>query len=337
MMNRGLFSSILNNEEYKKSDKEWIVELQRYHMYWYDLVVNPGEVSDYFNTKKLIVNYLRYVKRCVEESLEKRFIYFICSRTKVRFNLKKKPTFNPITRTVKIHILLGGERKKSSFKVRFYDESSNRFYYPNIVLTEKYITITDPVGNLTTASVHDFLSSSRVSLGLCSNIEYVGYTENPHSRPTNGAHTGLNEVLYKVSNESFDTLIYFNVFKVTAKASSDNSMLNFMFANSMTDEIGAELEGKVIEKCFILYFDSDNQTKNKEKERSELTNNLLDMVDNNKINAVHVGYGFEEAHDYVFFSSSAIPPSHKHIFNVRVVNGELDINKGSGQFEAVGW
>lgn len=337
MLSRGLFSSIINNEEYRSSEKEWIVELQRYHMYWYDLVINPGEVADYFDTRSLIVEYLKHIKQCVEESLEKRFIYFICSRTKVRFNAKKKPTYNPITKTVKIHILLGGEQKKTSVKVKFFDGALNRFWNPKIVLTDKYITITDSRGDLTTASIHDFLSGTRVNFGLHSNVEYVGYTENPHLRPTNGAHSGLNEVLYRVPNDSFDTLIYFNVFKVTTNAVSADSMLNFVLSNAMTDEIGAELEGKIIEKCFILYFDSKNQTKNKEKERSELTNNLRKIIDENRIRAIHIGYGFEEAHEYGFFASSSIPPSHEHIFNVKVVDSKLEINRGSEQFEAVNW
>ncbi|EPO4491378.1 hypothetical protein ACUAW6_003429, partial [Vibrio cholerae] len=89
-MNRGLYSSMITNNLYRDSDKEWVVELETYHRYWYDLVVNPCEIADYFDTRKLIVNHLKQVKKEVEEHLEKRFVYFICSRERVRFNTDKK-------------------------------------------------------------------------------------------------------------------------------------------------------------------------------------------------------------------------------------------------------
>lgn len=98
-----------------------------------------------------------------------------------------------------------------------------RFSNLKIDLTDKYITLTDSNGDLTTASVHDFLEGSDINLGISSNVEYVGYTENPHTRPTNGSHTGLSDTLYKVSNEDFDTLIYFNVFKVITEGCRYNS------------------------------------------------------------------------------------------------------------------
>ena len=332
-MNRGLYSSIIQNEEYRNSQKEWIVELQRYHMYWYDLVVNPFEVADYFDTRKLIVEYLKTVKRNVEETLEKRFIYFICSRTKVRFNTRKPPTYNPFSKKVTIHLLVGKNEKKKSVKCKFYDKNISGFFNPKIDLTDKYITLTESNGDVTTGSIHDFLSGSDINLDICSNIEYVGYTENPHTRPTNGAHAGLSEALYKVSNENCDTLIYFNIFKVTTRTINDNSMLKFILPNAMTNEIGAEVEGKIIEKCFILYFDSENQTKNKEKERCELTNNLRKMVAENNIKSVHINYELEDPHDYGLFSSSTISPNYSHSFTVKLVDDSLEVKKGSELFE----
>jgi len=269
-----MFSSIVDNDIYQQSEKEWIVELQRYHKYWYDLVVNPGEVADYFNTRKLIVDYLKSIKKQVEENLEKRFVYFICSRTKVRFNTNKKPFYNPITKNVKIHILIGKEGARRTISCKFFDIHKNKFFRPQIKLTEKYITITDSRGDLTTASIHDFLEDTNISLGIDSKVEYVGYTKNPHTRPTNGAHTGLSDVLYKIADENRDSLIYFNVFKVMTRAVSSNSMLNFAIANAMTDEVNAELEGSLIEKCFIFYFDSINQSRNKDKELLELKKSL---------------------------------------------------------------
>ncbi len=326
-MNRGLFSSISNNEAYAEADKKWTVELQRFHKYWYDLVVNPNEVAEYFDTRKLIVDYLKGVKKAVEQSLEKRFVYFICSRTKVRFNTKKKPFFNPFTKKLKIHILIGKKEKKTSIQCRFFDRGVGKFTNPKIDLTDKYITITDSRGDLTTASIHDFLDGSNINLGISSNVEYVGYTENPHTRPTNGSHTGLSDTLHRAADENCDTLIYFNIFKVITEATSKNSMLNFVIPNSMTDEIGSELEGKVIEKCFIFYFDAINQNRNKKVELSELKNSLIKMTKENKIGSITFHYEFEDVNDYAIFSSSSVKPNYCHRFSVCLENNHVEVKR----------
>ncbi|MEL7982603.1 hypothetical protein AAG584_21405 [Vreelandella titanicae] len=334
-MTRGIFSSVADIDTYKQAEKVWVVELQRYHKYWYDLVVNPNEVADYFDTRKLIVDYLRGVKKQVEENLEKRFVYFICSRTKIRFNTGKKTTYNPITKKVKIHVLIGKEKIRKSITCKFYDIHENKFCRPKVDMSEKYITITDSSGDLTTTSIHDFLEDANVFLGIDSKVEYVGYTKNPHTRPTNGSHTGLSDVLYKIADENHDALIYFNVFKVSTRAISQNSMINFMIANAMTDEVDVEFEGSLLEKCFIFYFDSVSQSRNKEKELIELKKALHKISVENNINSIHISYEFEKTNEYGIFSSSKVSPKIGHIFTIRKTGEDVEITSGSEIFESV--
>lgn len=313
---RGIYSEFIDNEVYKESEKDWYVELSRTDMYWYDLLINPTDSGYSFDTRNLIVEYLKNLKKEIEENLEKRFIYFICSRKKVRFNTNKKPQYNPITKKVKIHLLIGREKKKASAKIKFYDVVTNRFSNPTIELTDKYITLTNDSNNKITMSIHDFLSRTDVSFGHSTQVQYVGYTENPHTRPTNGSHSGLNEILHEVSNEEYDTLLFFNLFKVTSRAKNATAMLNFILPNSMTNEIGAEIEGKLIEKCFIFYFDSIYQTKNRDKEMGELKNNLIKLSNENKISSIQFCYELESPNDYWKFFSSKISPKHRHVFTV---------------------
>ncbi|SEC92086.1 hypothetical protein FIV41_18045 [Pseudomonas marginalis] len=332
-MSRGMFASIAASDAYKNADKEWCVELQTYHKYWYDLVVNPNDVADYFDTRKLIVEYLRAVKKHVEESLEKRFIYFICSREKVRFDTNKKPSFNPITKKTKIYIRVGKYQKKRSIHCKFYDVHSEKFCMPEISLSEKYITIADSEGDLVTSSIHDFLEEANIALGLDSKVEYVGYTKNPHTRPTNGAHTGLSDALYKVADENRDSLIYFNLFKVITRAVNGGAMLNFAMANAMTDEVDVDLEGELLEKCFIFYFDSVSQNRNKEKELLELKGHLSRVSSEHKISTIDVVYEFERPSEYGLFSSSKVLPKHRHAFTIRQVGGDVEIAREPSRFE----
>jgi hypothetical protein len=331
-LNRGIFSSLLDNAAYKTSRKNWSVTLQRTYIHWYDLLVNPNDASDLFDTRKLISDYLKQLKEAVEKNLEKRFVYFICTRKKVRFNKNKNPSYNIFTKRLKIHLLVGKMQEKIVITTRFFDVATSSFSKPEILLTDKYITLTDSRGSKTTLSVHDFLAESETDLGYSSKIEYVGYTKNPHQRPTNGVHAGLNEVLYKVSSDDVDTFIVFNLFKVTANAKNIDFKFNFIVPNSMIDEIQVDLEGQILEKCLILYFDSDNQTKNKDKESGELKQKLIKISKENYINSIHFCYELERQNEYWLFSSSKVQAQHKHIFTVSLVNGTPEIKSGSTFF-----
>lgn len=330
-MNRGFFSSVAKTEAYSNMKKEWMVALDQYHRYWYDLVVNPNEVAEYFDSRQLIVDYLKRVKAEVEAGLEKRFVYFICSRERVRFNTAKAPSYNRLTGATKLYVLIGGSRKKKVIRCKFYDIQRQRFYKPKIELSEKYITITDVGGQLITASVHDFLADTSTSLGFDSRVEYVGYTKNPELRPTNGGHTGLSDTLHRLADDGRDSFIYFNLFKVVAWANDEAFMLNFAMANAMTDEVNVELEGKILEKCFIFYFDAAGQNRNKKNELAEFKKNLQSISREQKITKIRVHYEFEEPNEYGVFSSSKIRPIKRHVFTIEITEEGIKIIEEGGE------
>lgn len=332
-MSRGIYASLVTNALYKSSDKEWVVVLEAYHKYWYDLIVNPGEASEYFDTRKLIVAKLKQIKTEVEEHLEKRFVYFICSRERVRFNINKKPSFNPFTKKTTLHLLVGEKATKRKIKCIFTNKQTRKACKTDISLTEKHITLKDSTGYRFTYSIHDFLEILDISLGIDSRVEYVGYTKNPESRPTNGSHTGLSDVLYQIAEEKRDAFIYFNTFKVISKTVNSAANIQINIANAMIDEIDVELEGLILEKCFIFYFDSKNQTRNKDKERKELENYLVKLDTDYNIRAIHVRYEFEIPNEYGVFSSSKIPANIGHIFTVTKDLDGINIKQGSTVFD----
>lgn len=330
-MNRGFLSSIVNTKAYMEAEKEWAVELQLHHRYWYDLVVNPHQAGEGFDSRKLIVDYLKRLKSEVEAVLEKRFVYFICSRERVRFNLQKKPSYNLFTRVTKLHVLIGKNQEKKVISCRFFDEQRRRYYKPNIEVSEKYITTKNAKGDAYIQSIHDFLDNPNISMSLESRVEYVGYTKNPQSRPTNGSHTGLSDMLHRLVDNGRDSFIYFNLFKIITKASNQSLMLNFAMANSMTDEIGVELEGKILEECFIFYFDAASQNRNKTNELSEFKKNLQRLSKDRKIERIHIHYQFEEQTEYGVFASSQVLPSSRHVFTIQMKENGVEITDENGK------
>ena len=109
-------------------------------------------------------------------------------------------------------------------------------------------------------------------------------------------------------------------------------MFQFSIANSLIDEVKVDLEGLIIEKCLILYFDANNQTKNKIRERSELKNNLNTLSSDNKIDLIHFIYEFENECEYFKFYSSKIVESYRQTFTAKLDCDEPSIYQGTKLF-----
>jgi len=330
LLSRGIFGSLLKHKGYTDSSKDWVVELLRTDMYWYELIVNGNDNVD---TKKKIFGQMKELKDQVESNLEKRFVYFICSRKKVRFCPVILPEFLPAIGKYKITVLLGKDNISKEIFIDAFYEKTGFLLTVEIEETGKFIYFCHENGDKTMFSVHDFLLEYDVNLGIETVVQYVGYTKNPNSRPLNGVHGGLNEILYKVSNDDNDILFFFNLFKVLTIAKNNELNVNFTVANSMIDEVKVDKEGFVIEKCFIFYFDSINQTKNKMKEKKEIENDLLFFANNHKINSVSMCFEVDSESEYYKFSSSKVKGKNRHVFTTKLENNLLVIEDGSIMFD----
>lgn len=326
-MSRGSVKTLLEHDVYRNASKHWVVELIQSTMYWYELIVNPPKE---FDTKKHISQALSELKNIVEEQLEKRFIYFIVSRKRVRFSTKKpRYSFWGLGKKLHIYIEEGKEKRLKKISVDVIDPTTLKPIKPNVTTTDRFIIFTNEKGDELLFSIHDFLQNFDVKLGHASIIHYVGYTKNPQNRPIDGAHSGLNDILYKVSNEDNDIFVYYNLFKVTAHGVNSNCNINFFVANSMTDEVQVDKEGLIVEKCLIMYFDSENQTKNRVNETTELENSLVALAGENKIASISMIYEMDEPSEYFKFGSSSIAASDRHVFSCTMKNGKLELERSS--------
>ncbi|MFN1582924.1 hypothetical protein [Vibrio rotiferianus] len=329
-MERGIFDFMQHDSVYKNSQKEWLVTLQQSQMYWYELLVNE---HDEINTRKLIFSEVKELKKQVEASLKKRFVYFICSRIKVRFCAETPPVLTPYYGFMKLRVLIGRDEKIREFVVPVACDENYLAILPEIDETGRFITFCHPSGIKRCFSVHDYLMTIGVNLGYSTKVEYVGVTKKPQDRPLNGVHGGLGDVLYNVSNEDNDILIFFNTFKVITNAEQNKYNINYHIPNSMTDEVKVGKEGEVIEKSFRFYFDSRTQKRKRAKERKELINDLKNMVHENNIGLLNVLFEVEEDSEYYQFYSSRVNPRKSHCFTVKISENDLCLEDFEGTFD----
>lgn len=292
--------------------KVLVIRLKFYHQFWYDLLENKNAVAEYFDTRDLITKKLKEIENALGNN--RRFVYFICSREQIRFDTSRKPRYKCFSSSI-IYIPIITDGKKSIIKVELVEfrniSNKNR---PKIEITDKYITFSFPSGNKKTMHIHKFIEDAKIFLGHSNKVEYVGYTKNPSSRPTNGSHTGLIAILYKFMslNVNRDIMIYFNEFSYYLDDDKFETNLN--------------IEENIIEKSFISYFDSNSQDRNREKEEIELINSLK-KLEKEKIFSIFFDYEFAVKNGYSNFSSDAVPDSHIHNFSVCLYGKKIIIDK----------
>src|SRR5262245_45283947 len=113
-MTRGTFSDLGQNEIYQGSPKQWYVELERSNCHWHELIVNANED---FDVRDGIADQLQAFKQAVQHSGDRRFIYFITSRKKVRFSHQYQRNYSPSDSTLSCYLEVGRERKLVELKV----------------------------------------------------------------------------------------------------------------------------------------------------------------------------------------------------------------------------
>lgn len=300
---------LIKSELYKKSTKELVVGLKEFHRYWYDLIVFPNAVADYFDSRELIRKKLATLKKEISEHFDKHFVYFIVSRKLVRFDIENEAIIN--TNDIRVKLLIGKDRQEKIINF------SLDFAVYKIDLLDKYITIWKNENLKYTYTIHEFLDHFNINLGIYNKVEYVGYTKNPDTRPTNGSHSGLNDVLYKVPNNDNDFLIIFNIFETLVKAYNEKIDYRFLVMNPLE----AKLEGELIEKCLISYFNSDNQNRNRTKEEKEIIN----TINNEGFNSVTINYEYELVNDYSYFFSNSRRVNKRHFFTIKANSDSLEL------------
>jgi len=323
-MPRGIFDFIKKEPAYSSLQKNWHIELCRYDQFWYDLIIDPPEG---FDTRAMATKYLKDLKSEVKRSLDKRFIYFVSTRKRVRLSIKKQPKYLFFRDYIDVYLEIGREKERKKIRIDMREAKKKYGTRPKVQVTDRIISFTYSPTLKVSMSVHDFLEKFSISFGFESEVKYVGYTENPFDRPISKPHLGLSRVFYKTDTQDLDTFVCYNLFKVLTVTEENSGPIMFCVANSVIDEVGVDQEGKLIEKLFIQYFNAEAQEVNKSSEMGELNNSLNDIMSNFKIKSISVHYEPDSESDYLLFGSRCVPASFSHKFTCISNNGQVEISK----------
>jgi hypothetical protein len=326
-MTRGFFNTLLSVPGYRDAKKTWHITLERSDFFWYELVVNPPSSHD---TKQNIANYLNELRAGVEATLEKRFIYFYISRKKVRFDTARPPKYSLFGGSLKINLIVGGkDRRKISVPLPKVD---GRRIKPTVSVDERFIYFQTPTIS-TIASVHEFLQLNKLSLGIASEVQYVGITKDPAQRTLSREHRGYADAIYFAPTSENDIFLAVNTFKVMSDTTTEDGGFRIVSANSMTDEIPAGHEGLVIENALIHYFDTKAQESDKISSWTKFKNLLNLTLGAKNINSVSIHMELEDPSEYDALGSRGIKANTSHSLVWGLKDGEPKLTKFGSEEE----
>jgi hypothetical protein len=308
---RGVLRGVVN----PSGEKLWRVDLLDSQMIWYELVLR--NLHPEVDSRTAMKGVIRQLKRKHEDYFNRRFVYFICSREKVRFSVQRQARFSFLRRKLVIHLEIGSERrlKRCVVPAALLRRISGigRSVLPQVENSDIAITCTYPGGQKVTTSIHDFLLDAGINLGINTCIHYVGMTKNPDTRPLLRKHDGRTRTLALTRDASRDIFFFYNTFAVRCLASDPHIV--YWLSNAMTDEVDIQTEGLLLEKLLIGYFKPDCQG-NLQSECTQLQNLFWKLADSRKITRMSVDLEVLDTSEYYTFYSSQAPPSSAHVFSV---------------------
>jgi hypothetical protein len=323
-VSRGYFDFVKNQPAYAESEKDWYVELLNSTYVWYDAILDPVEGFDVAGDMR---KYLRGMKEGLKSTIEKHFVYFLASRIRVRFCTEKRPRYQLLSGKLEFYIEIGRERSRKKCTADIWRLESDKLVQPKVEITDRYITIHNGVGGKISMSIYELLDRCDIETGINTEIQYVGYTETPEDRPFNRKHRGFADMLHWTTreDEAYDYFAFYNLFKVTSVATRPEAMLNFVMANSMTDEVPVGVEERILEKALIKYFGTKPQELNKKKELTELNNQLEGLIEKHRINSITFDIEMNRPCELFRFFSRSVEPTNRHHFTCQIGKSGAEI------------
>jgi hypothetical protein len=258
--------------------------------YWHD---QTEEVIDTLDCREEIAEDLLRMKQAAADQPDQRFIYFICSRKRIRFSRSFPPQYSAVTRQLTYYLEVGADKElmRMTTPIRTIIEN------PKIRFTERVLSYQQDSKSDIMGSVHEFHHFNAIELGLVSNVHYIGTK----------AEEGLAGTLRNVSREENDIFHYYNVFRIGAqRARADHTTMRF--------------EGQLLEDVLVYYFKPGPQ-----RELAELKARIATVGRDLNVGSVAVKLQSEYQNEYFRFGSATVPAAGAHRFWLNTATSEVTV------------
>jgi hypothetical protein len=158
-----------------QTPQSWSVSVSESRFYWYDLLIDAPPDPDF---RDPLGRYLRRMQFAIEATMEKRLMYALVSRPRLRFDTAHTPSWGFFSLKLSLPVLVGADEKRDIITIELKAPEGATLKKPTVQVFGRFITLNWGTV-LETYSIHDLLQRFDVKLDFPSKVHYVGQTIGP--------------------------------------------------------------------------------------------------------------------------------------------------------------
>lgn len=302
--------------------QSWNVAVADAKYHWYDLIAGFPDVPD---IRDPVGRHFRRMQFDLEAAMEKRLIYFVVTRPRVRFDTARHVSWGFFSLKLTVPLLVGADNKHDSITLDLEVPFSATLKKPAITVTDRYITL-NWGGFVEALSVHDVLQRYDNTLHAPSIVQYVGQTKDPAGRLAK-ARLAAVQKLHQNLSEHNDMLLL--VQRMQVEVISDDGDPGELEANQNPVAADALLKDRMdaVEAALIRYFEGSMMRNRSDKEVASRRERLREIQSANHLERFRVDLLLEDACDYDDLASPSAPLSRSHVIDCELKDGEVLVKR----------
>ena len=278
--------------------QRWDASVAESRFYWYDLLVNDPLVPDF---RDPIGRYQRRMQFALDATMEKQLLFFVVSRPRLRFDIKKGTSWGFFGLKLSVPLLVGPDNRKESITLELEVPFEATFKKPLVTLHDKYITLN--WGALTECySAHDLLQKFPNDLKYESTVQFVGMTRDPQARLAKGRYPAVNRIVEE-NDGSFDTLLLVKRMNVKVQTAVEDPL----------GEASTRSHVEMMESALIRYFEGEKPAHHGIIELNNRRDRVAQLAETYQLVGLTIDLGFQEADSFHDLKSVNAPVSRRHL------------------------
>jgi hypothetical protein len=297
--------------------QSWNVTVSESKFYWYDLLIDAPEDPDF---RDPLGRYLRRMQFAIEATMEKRLMYALVSRPRLRFDTTHSTSWGFFSLKLSLPVLVGAEGKRNSITIELKVPEDATLKKPTVQVFERFITL-NWGSLLETYSIHDLLQSFDVKLDYPSKVHYVGQTHDPAGRLLKGRASGVNRAMDQAGSD-VDYFLLIQRFDIQANGVPP--------AESELSDVAQDLLLKdqmdLLECTLIKYFEDERANIRNEREVQARLARVANIEQAHRLQRLQVDLGLESVDAFQNLYSDVVVQASRHQFECTFRQGDIDFH-----------
>jgi len=300
----------------------WNVTVSDAKFHWYDLVAGFPSIPD---IRDPVGRYLRRMQFDLEATAEKRLLYFVVTRPRVRFDAKRATQWGFFSLKLTIPLLVGAQEERQHVTIELEVPFAATLKKPVVTLSEHFVTLN--WGGLVEAlSIHDVLQNYDNDVKFPSKLLYVGQTKDPAGRLPKARLTAVQK-LHQQHSEDSDMLLLIQRMNVTV--TSDEGDPADLPENQNPVAVDALTKDRMdlIECALIKYFEEPSTRTRSAQEMLARRGRIIEVQAAHKVAGFRIDLRLAQAGKYHELQSERVAASRAHIIDCVVLGGEIGVTR----------